>query len=128
MTERQFDSLVMLPQLDERVRGRLVTQEAESSNLERAIAEFCRRWQIAAFYLFGSVLRDDFGPDSDIDVMVSFQPAVQWGFEIVDIKKGLESLFNRNVDLITVASVERSENWIRQREIMQTARLVYVSR
>jgi len=65
------------------------------------IAAFCRRFGIEEFSLFGSVLRDDFGPDSDIDVMVKFLPGHGFTFEnIPDIQDELERLFNRPVDVI----------------------------
>lgn len=92
-----------------------------------AIAQFCQRWKIQEFYLFGSVLRDDFRPDSDIDVMVQFAPNSSWGLlELVRMKRELEELFMRKVDLLTKKTIERSENWIRRREILGTARLIYV--
>ncbi len=93
-----------------------------------AIVDFCDRWKIEEFYLFGSILRDDFHVDSDIDVMVKFAPEVRWGFEFASVKRELEELFEREVDLLTKASVEKSHNWIRRREILSNARLIYVSR
>jgi uncharacterized protein len=95
---------------------------------EAKIAEFCQRWQIEEFYLFGSVLRDDFRPDSDIDVMVRFSPDARWGFEIVQMKQDLEEAFNRKVDFLTKKTIEQSENWIRRKEILGTAKLIYVQR
>ena len=95
---------------------------------QTAIAEFCDRWKIQEFYLFGSVLRDDFRPDSDIDVMVQFAADAHWGFEFVEIKQELEKRLGRKVDLLTKAAIEESHNWIRRQEILQTARLVYVAR
>ena len=94
-----------------------------------AIAEFCQRWQINELYVFGSVLREDFRPDSDIDIMVSFEADAPWGLlEIVRMKRGLETLLGREVDLVTKKSIEQSHNWIRRQEILGTAQLVYVSR
>jgi uncharacterized protein with HEPN domain/predicted nucleotidyltransferase len=64
------------------------------------IASFCDRWKIAEFALFGSVLRDDFRSDSDIDVLVTFSPESQWNFfEIVHAQQELETLLGRKVDL-----------------------------
>jgi uncharacterized protein len=90
------------------------------------IAQFCQRWNVQEFYLFGSVLRDDFRSDSDIDVMVQFAPEAHWGFEIVEMKQDLEKMFRRKVDFLTKSSIEKSENWIRRKEILGTARLIYV--
>lgn len=95
---------------------------------QSAIANFCQRWQVQEFYLFGSVLRDDFRWDSDIDVMVQFASNAHWGFEIVDMKQELEEMFGRKVDLLTKKAIEQSENWIRRKEILETARLIYVQR
>lgn len=60
-----------------------------------AIADFCARWRIDEFYLFGSILRTDFQVDSDVDVMVKFSHDHHWGFEIVDMKEELENIFDR---------------------------------
>ena len=93
---------------------------------EAAIAQFCQQWQIREFYVFGSVLREDFRPDSDIDVMVSFQANAPWGLlELVRMKRELETIVGREVDLVTKQSIEQSENWIRRQEILSTARVIY---
>ena len=89
------------------------------------IAEFCRRHHIQRLSLFGSVLRDDFRPDSDVDVLVEFEPDAVIGlFEYLDAQEELESIFGRPVDL-----VERSalENPFRRREILRTAVGVYAA-
>jgi uncharacterized protein len=91
------------------------------------IAQFCQRWKVQEFYLFGSVLRDDFRPDSDIDVIVQVDPDAVCGLlELVRMKRELAALFMRSVDLLTKKSIEQSENWIRRKEILGTARLIYV--
>ena len=95
---------------------------------QQQIAAFCQRWKIQEFYLFGSVLRQDFRPDSDIDVMVSFQANAPWGLlELVRMKRELETIVGREVDLVTKQSIEQSENWIRRQEILGTAQLFYVA-
>jgi hypothetical protein len=92
------------------------------------IPEFCQRWKIEELYLFGSVLRDDFRPDSDIDVMVRFKVDAAWGLlEFVQMKHELETLLGREVDLVTKTSIEQSSNWIRRKEILDTAQVVYVA-
>ncbi len=118
-------------QLEPKIESRLMALAAtqDTSVLEVAIANFCQRWQIQEFYLFGSVLRDDFRADSDIDVMVKFAPDSRCGlFELVRMQRELEAVFGRDVDLLTRKSIEQSENWIRRKEILGTARLVYVQR
>jgi len=93
------------------------------------IAEFCRRWKITEFALFGSVLRDDFRPDSDVDVLVTFAPDAEWSlFDHVDMEEELSAMLDRKVDLISRRAVERSDNWIRRKAILSTAEPVYVAR
>ena len=92
------------------------------------IADFCRRWKITEFSLFGSVLRDDFRPDSDIDVLVSFSPEAHWSlFDLAAMEEELEALLGRRVDLLTREGVEQSHNWIRRKEILRTVVPFYVA-
>ena len=92
------------------------------------ISEFCRRWQISELALFGSVLRDDFGPESDLDVLITFSPDADWGLlDHYQMQQELERLLGREVDLLTKRSVEQSRNWLRRREILSTARVVYAA-
>jgi hypothetical protein len=78
--------------------------------------------------LFGSVLRDDFRPDSDIDVLVSFSPEAEWGlFEHAAMQEELAAMFNRKVDLITRRAVEHSRNPLRRRIILESAQSYYVA-
>jgi uncharacterized protein len=92
------------------------------------IARFCRRWRIQSLSLFGSVIRKDFGPESDIDVLVAFAPDAEWGlWDHVQMQKELESLLQRDVDLISERAVERSENWLRRQEILDTAKVLFSS-
>ncbi len=95
---------------------------------KEAIVNFCQRWKVEEFYLFGSVLRKDFNLNSDIDVMVQFDSDARWGFEIVEMKQELEKIFKRKVDFMTKKSIEQSHNWIRKQEILKTAKLIYVKR
>ena len=95
---------------------------------QEEIKDFCQRWKIKEFYLFGSVLRDDFNEQSDIDVMVQFFPNHGWGLEFVTMKYELEQIFSRKVDLVTKKSIERSENWIRREDILNNAKLIYVQK
>jgi hypothetical protein len=91
----------------------------------KRIAEFCQRWSINEFSLFGSVLRGDFRPDSDIDVLVSIDPKAHIGlFEIIDMQLELETMFKRPVDLV---EKEGLRNPYRRREILQTAQVVYAA-
>jgi predicted nucleotidyltransferase len=92
------------------------------------IADFCHRWKITELALFGSVLRDDFRPDSDIDVLVTFGPDTSWRFyDLVSMKDELEAMFGRPVDLIEKRLVERSENYIRRKHILNHMETIYVA-
>ena len=82
------------------------------------IATFCKRWRVAELALFGSVVRDDFGPDSDVDVLVSFDPGARRTlFDMVRMQDELSRIFGRKVDLVTRAAVEGSRNYIRKKAI-----------
>ena len=95
----------------------------------KKIADFCRRWKITEFALFGSVLRDDFRSDSDVAVLVTFAPDAEWSlFDDVDMEEELSVIFGRKVDLISRRAVERSDNWIRRKAILSTAEPIYVAR
>jgi predicted nucleotidyltransferase len=92
------------------------------------IAAFCERWEIAEFALFGSVLRDDFGPESDIDVLVTFKPGVIRSLlDFPAMQDELQAMFGRPVDVVNRTGVERSENWIRRRAILGSSRTVYAA-
>lgn len=96
---------------------------------DEAIAAFCRKWKITELSLFGSVLREDFGPESDIDVLVRFEPGARLRFsDILQMEEELRRLLGRDVDLVDRTSVEQSKNWIRRRAILGSAHTVYVSR
>ena len=67
---------------------------------ESEITRFCQRWHIRELALFGSVLRSDFGPDSDVDVLVTFAPEADWGLlEHVQMQQELQALFHSKIDL-----------------------------
>ena len=76
------------------------------------IADFCRRWKIARLEVFGSVLRDDFRPDSDLDFLYTFAPDTHWGWDIVTMEEELSALLERPVDLVSRQAVAGSRNWI----------------
>jgi uncharacterized protein len=92
------------------------------------LAEFCQRWKVTKLSLFGSILRDDFRPDSDIDLLVTFVPNHTWGLEFVQMREELEFLLGRSVDLLTHQSILRSRNPLRSQEILNSAKVVYEAR
>ena len=73
----------------------------------QCLADFCRRHHIRRLALFGSVLRDDFGPDSDVDVLVEFEPGHVPGFALVNLEDELSALVGRKVDLHTPGSLSK---------------------
>jgi len=88
-----------------------------------AIADFCRRWRVTEFSLFGSAVRDDFGPESDVDVLVRFEPRAGWSlFDFVTMQDELEALFGRPVHLV---EAEGLRNPFRREEILRTREVVY---
>lgn len=92
------------------------------------ITWFCRKWKIAELALFGSVLRDDFGPDSDVDVLVSFLPDSHISlFDLVDIEEELMAIMGRKVDVVSREGIEQSANFIRRNAILGTAEVLYAA-
>lgn len=92
------------------------------------LAALCQRWKITRFELFGSILRDDFSADSDVDVLVTFATDAHWSlFDFIRCKHELEAFFGRRVDLLTRAGVEHSRNASRRKAILQSAEAVYAA-
>jgi uncharacterized protein len=92
------------------------------------LASFCQKWKITELSLFGSVLREDFGPNSDVDVLVTFAPETRYTlFDIVHIGDELQSILGRPVDLAERIAVEKDPNYIIRKEILSTARQVYAA-
>jgi hypothetical protein len=90
------------------------------------IAEFCDKWRITEFSLFGSALREDFRPDSDVDVMVSFDPHAEWSLlDLAEMQEELSSIMGRDVDLVTRRGVEQSRNLLRKEAILSSAETIY---
>ena len=95
--------------------------------LER-LESVCRKWQIAELALFGSAAGDTFSDESDVDVLVTFEPEAQIGlFEHMEIEDELEAVFGRKVDLVVRRAVEQSRNWIRRSAIRESARMIYAA-
>ncbi len=92
------------------------------------IALFCRKWEISEFSLFGSVLRDDFRPDSDIDILVTFsENARHTLFDLVHMENELKEILGREVDIISRRGIESSRNYIRRDEILNSAEAIYAT-
>ncbi|OKH17233.1 hypothetical protein NIES208_10460 [[Limnothrix rosea] IAM M-220] len=92
------------------------------------ISDFCRNWQITQLAIFGSVLRNDFRSDSDVDFLIVLSDNTHLSFsEFLDLEEQLSNLVKRDVDIIFVNDLERSENWIRRKHILETATVIYES-
>jgi len=99
--------------------------EYSFSLMRETIAEFCQRWKVTEFAIFGSALRDDFNALSDIDVLVSFDDLAEITLlDLAQMQIELERLFNRPVDLVEKAALR---NPYRRKEILETAQVVYAS-
>ena len=89
------------------------------------IADFCTRWQVREFALFGSVLRDDFRPDSDVDVLITFASDAPYSlFDLRRMENELRAIFGRNIDLVEKAALV---NPFRRQEILKTSRVIYAA-
>lgn len=92
------------------------------------IKDFCKKWRIVELSLFGSALRKDFAPHSDVDILVQFAPETRYGmFDLVRMEQELQELLGRRVDLIERKAIEQTENYIRRRSILSSAEIVYAS-
>ena len=91
------------------------------------IAEICQRYGVRELSVFGSLLRDDFTPDSDIDFLVAFRDddAGPWMGKLTRMEDDLRTVLGRDVDLVPKESILKSENWIRRDHILRTARVIY---
>ncbi|HBF34794.1 TPA: DNA polymerase subunit beta [Candidatus Sumerlaeota bacterium] len=89
------------------------------------IVHFCQKWQVLEFSLFGSVLRDDFRPDSDVDVLVTFAEGSPFSYmDWPDMQDELKSIFGREIDLISSRGLR---NPYRRKEILETREVLYAA-
>jgi uncharacterized protein len=90
---------------------------------------FCRRWNRSELALFGSALRDDFRSDSDINLLVSFAPEARLTlFDMARIQEELKEIFGREVDLVSKRGLENSRNYLRRKQILDSAQVIHVAR
>jgi predicted nucleotidyltransferase len=94
----------------------------------KRIEDFCRKWKIVHLAFFGSILRDDFRPDSDIDALVAFSPGASWSLlDHVAMQDELSAILGRPVDLVSRRGIERSRNVMRRKAILDSAEVFYVA-
>lgn len=91
-----------------------------------AIQSFCQRWQIAELSVFGSILRDDFHTNSDVDFLYALKPNTRWRLsDLIDAEEELEKMLGRKVDLVGKTTIEQSHNWLRKQNILSSAKVIY---
>jgi uncharacterized protein len=89
------------------------------------IEALCQRWKVRELALFGSVLREDFSPESDVDVLVTFDPEAPWSaWDLIEMRDELKALMGRSVDLVEKGAVR---NPFRRREILRSNQVVYAA-
>ena len=89
------------------------------------IAAFCRKWDVAELAVFGSILREDFGPESDVDVLIAFRRGARMTFEgYLDMRDELSAMFGREVDLVEKRLIT---NPFRRHEILTTRKVLYAA-
>ena len=92
----------------------------------RVLEEFCRKWEVSELSVFGSAVREDFGPSSDIDILVAFEAGAKHGlFDLVRMRVELQDILGREVDLVSRRGIEASRNHIRRKAILGSARVLY---
>ena len=92
------------------------------------VVAFCKRWQIVEFAFFGSVLRDDFGPQSDVDVLVQFHPEVHHRlFDMLRMEEELTGILGRKTDMVSRRAIEESRNYILRKKIFQSSEVFYAA-
>jgi len=90
------------------------------------ITRFCQRWKIQELAVFGSALRADFDSESDIDVIVTFDEDADWSLlDHIRMQQELQTIPQRDVDLVTKRAVEKSQNWMLRKEILSTASVIF---
>lgn len=95
---------------------------------QEELGAFCRNWGVVEMSLFGSALRDDFRPESDVDILVRFADEVKYGlFDFVRMQEELTALVGRSVDLVDWRAVTRSENYLRREHILKHREVWYVA-
>src|SRR3954470_7146261 len=105
-----------------------MTIQAPSSRVRLpfdALDAFCRKWQVRELALFGSVLREDFSPESDVDVLVTFDREAPWSlWDVITMREELEQMLGRKVDLVEKDAIR---NPFRRREILRTHQVIHAA-
>lgn len=98
------------------------------NQLKNHLNEFCERWLITEFAVFGSILGEDFRPESNVDLLVTFAPEAHWTLlDFAAMEEELSAILGREVDLVMREAVEASRNPRRRQSILQSAQVVYAA-
>lgn len=88
----------------------------------KALRAACERWGIAELAAFGSVIRDDFRPESDVDLLVTFLDPRRWRFrDLLAMEAELSGIFERQVELVEIDAVTENPNPLTRRRILDSA-------
>ena len=91
-----------------------------------AVRAFCKKWKITELSVFGSIVRDDFGPDSDVDFVVEFEEGADWDIaDLEDVRLGLSGIVGREVDLLTRGALRQTPNWLFRKIVLSELETVY---
>ncbi len=94
-----------------------------------AIRDFCRRWKVRELSVFGSILRDDFRPDSDVDFLIEWMDDTEWDlFDLVHMQRNLKKIVGRPVDLLTRYSVEHDPSIAFRQSVLSGTERIYAPR
>lgn len=92
------------------------------------LIDFCRTWKVTELSFFGSVFREDFRPESDVDVLVAFAAEAEWSLlDLASMQLELQGIIGRKVNLVERQAVEKSQNYIRRRHVLESLDAVYVA-
>ena len=92
------------------------------------LKHFCQRWKVPELAIFGSALHENYPQDSDVDLLISFKPDIQWGlFDLVTMENELKIIFGKEIDLVEKNAVNNSQNYIRRKGILDGAQIIFQS-
>jgi len=95
---------------------------------QKELADFCQRWKVAEVAVFGAALRDDFRPDSGVELLVTFAPEGRWShFDLINMQNELELIFDRKVELVERKALEQSLNAARRKNILGNLEVIYTT-
>ncbi len=126
MTDRDRQSFLDMTPTNSNLSQTMIALRPNLTVDRQQLRELCDRWQITQLELFGSVLRDDFRPDSDIDLLVTWDDRSRWTLlDFAQMHEDFAQLFDHPVDLASKRAIEQSDNPLRRAAILQSTQLLY---